>query len=78
MPGSRCRAQPCPVVFPPNCAPVCCGSSRQRARFALETQKLEICYTARTSISGSIVFSRFSMLTSVPEIELGQLPHAPW
>jgi len=35
-------------------------------------------YTAITSISGSIVFSNCSMLTSVPDIELGQLPQAPW
>ena len=36
------------------------------------------CQTATTSISGSIDFTRFSMPASVPEIELGQLPHAPW
>ena len=35
-------------------------------------------YTATTARSGSIVRTRFSMAPSVPEIELGQLPHAPW
>lgn len=34
-------------------------------------------YSAKTSISGSIDFSRFSMPASVPESELGQLPQAP-
>ena len=35
-------------------------------------------YTAITSRSGSIGRSRLSIPASVPEIELGQLPHAPW
>ena len=35
-------------------------------------------YTATTARSGSIVRTRFSMAPSVPEIELGQLPQAPW
>ncbi len=35
-------------------------------------------YLATTSIPGSIVRSRFSIPRSVPEIELGQVPHAPW
>ena len=35
-------------------------------------------YAATTSMSGSIVRSKFSMPRSVPEIELGHVPHAPW
>jgi hypothetical protein len=34
--------------------------------------------TAITSISGSMRFTMPSIPASVPEIELGQLPHAPW
>ena len=34
--------------------------------------------TATTSISGSSCRTRFSIPVSVPEIELGQLPQAPW
>jgi hypothetical protein len=29
-------------------------------------------------MSGSIDLTRFSIALSVPEIELGQVPHAPW
>ncbi len=35
-------------------------------------------YTATNARSGSMVRTRFSMAASVPESELGQLPHAPW
>ena len=35
-------------------------------------------HTATTSMSGSICRTRLSMPASVPDIELGQLPHAPW
>ena len=35
-------------------------------------------HTATTSISGSICRTRLSIPASVPEMELGQLPHAPW
>lgn len=35
-------------------------------------------YTETTVSSGSIVFTRFCIAPSVPEVALGQLPQAPW
>lgn len=34
-------------------------------------------HTATTSIAGSMVRTRFSIAISVPDCELGQLPHVP-
>ena len=49
----------------------------------LEGNKLSVhyqgaCGSCPSSISGSICRTRLSIPASVPEMELGQLPHAPW
>ena len=56
----------------------CCFSFVSSVSSVSSVSKLLTLQTATTSISGSICFTRFSIPASVPEIELGQLPHAPW
>src|SRR4051812_48955072 len=48
-----------------------------RRELALARDADPVAHTATTSISGSIWRTRLSMPASVPERELGQLPHAP-
>ena len=55
-----------------------CVARRSPWPWALGAIERSASQTATTAMSGSIVRTKFSMALSVPEMELGQLPQAPW